>query len=274
MGSSRSGWKRGVTIALLVGMLGGCRSLDPGTMPLRDLRVVDLSHAFDAETIYWPTEEGFVHERGFAGMTDGGYYYEAHRFRAAEHGGTHVDAPIHFARGQRTVDEIPLEQLVAPAIRVDVRTQCRADRDHAVSLDDLADWESRHGRIPAGSIVLLDTGFAARWPDRIHYLGSDQRGEAGVAGLRFPGLSADAARWLVDERGIAAVGLDTASIDPGISKTFETHQVLFQRNVPAFENLASFDALPVRGFWVVALPMKIRGGSGAPLRAVALLPKP
>ncbi len=274
MGANRSRWKHGAWFACLFAVLGGCRSIESEGPPLHELRVVDLSHSFGAETIYWPTEEGFVHERGFAGMTDGGYYYEGHHFRAAEHGGTHVDAPIHFARGQRTVDEIPLDQLVAPAIRVDVRAACDADRDHAVGLDDLAAWESRHGRIPAGSIVLIDTGFAARWPDRVRYLGTDQRGDAGVAGLHFPGLSADAARWLADERDIAAVGLDTASIDPGISKTFETHQVLFRRNVPAFENLTSLEALPVRDFWVVALPMKIRGGSGAPLRAVALLPAP
>lgn len=234
--------------------------------------LVDLTHPFDAGTIYWPTEEGFVLERGAAGMTGGGYYYEAHRFRSAEHGGTHLDAPIHFAAGRRSTDAIPLEQLVGPAVVVDVTRACDADRDHAVTLADLAAFETAHGRIPDGAIVLLRTGFARFWPDRARYLGTAERGATAVEKLHFPGLSEAAARWLVAERRVHAVGIDTASIDPGISKRFETHQALFTQDVPAFENLANLDRLPPRGFEVVALPMKIAGGSGGPLRAIAIVP--
>ena len=235
-------------------------------------RLVDLSHPFDASTLYWPTEEGFVLERGFAGITEQGYYYAANRFRAPEHGGTHVDAPLHFAEGHPSVDAIPLERLIGPAVVVDVSPACAADRDHAIGIADLAADEAAHGRIPDGSIVLLCTGWETRWPDRERYLGTDERGAAAVAKLHFPGLGSDAARWLVEERGARAVGLDTASIDPGVSTRFETHRLLFARDVPAFENLASLDQLPARGFEVVALPMKIAGGSGGPLRAVAILP--
>ena len=235
--------------------------------------LVDLTHSFGADTIYWPTEEGFVLERGPAGPTPGGYYYEAHRFRAAEHGGTHLDAPIHFAAGRQTTDAIPLDRLVGPAVVVDVSRACAADRDHAVTIDDLAAFETAHGRIPDGAIVLLRTGFARFWPDRASYLGTAERGAAGVSKLRFPGLSEAAARWLVAERHVHAVGIDTASIDPGISTRFETHQALFTQNVPAFENLANLDQLPPRGFEVVALPMKIEGGSGGPLRAIAIVPE-
>lgn len=242
----------------------------PAVTPSRDL--VDLTHAFDANTIYWPTEEGFVLERGFAGRTPAGHYYEAHRFRAAEHGGTHLDAPIHFAAGRETADAIPLEHLVGDGVVIDVAPACAADRDHAVTVAELAAFEAEHGRIPDGAIVLLRTGFGRFWPDRERYLGTAERGEAGVAKLRFPGLSQTAARWLVDERRVHAVGIDTASIDPGISKRFETHQALFASNVPAFENLANLDRLPPRGFEVVALPMKIAGGSGGPLRAIAIVP--
>lgn len=233
--------------------------------------LVDLSHPFDESTIYWPTEEGFVLERGFSGYTEQGYYYAANRFRAAEHGGTHIDAPLHFAEGHPSVDAIPLDRLVGAAARVDVSAACAADRDHAVSVADLEADERAQGRIPDGAIVLLRTGWGERWPDRTSYLGTAERGAAGVAALHFPGLGADAARWLVEQRHIHAVGVDTASIDPGVSTRFETHQLLFANDVPALENLANLRELPPRGFEVAALPMKIRGGSGAPLRAIAIL---
>ena len=235
-------------------------------------RVVDLTYPFGAETIYWPTEEGFVQERGAAGVGAGGYYYEAHRFRAAEHGGTHLDAPRHFHAGGETVDELPLQKLVGPGVAIDVSAACERDRNHAVSIADLAAWEAQHGAIPSGAIVLLRTGFGRYWPDRLLYLGTSERGPAAVAKLRFPGLSAEAAGWLVTEREVRAVGIDTASIDPGPSTGFDAHRALAAANVPALENLAALDTLPPRGFRVVALPMKIRAGSGAPLRAVALVP--
>jgi kynurenine formamidase len=235
-------------------------------------RLVDLTHPFDAQTIYWPTEDGFVLEPGFRGRTERGWYYEAHAFRAAEHGGTHLDAPVHFAEGADAVDAIALERLAGPGVRVDVSAACASDRDHAVSRAELEAFEARHGRIPQGALVLLHTGFAARWPDRAGYLGTAERGAAATAALHFPGLSAEAARWLAEERGVGAVGIDTASIDPGPSRDFEAHRALFERGVPAFENLANLGELPPRDFWVIALPMKIAGGSGAPLRAIAIVP--
>jgi kynurenine formamidase len=235
-------------------------------------RIIDLTHAFDSETIFWPTEEGFVLEKGAEGVVEQGYYYAAHRFRTAEHGGTHIDAPIHFHADRWTVDEIPLDRLVGPAILVDVSDRCAKDPDHRVLVSDFEAWEKQHGRIPSASIVLIRTGFGRFWPDRKAYLGTDERGAPAVAKLHFPGLHPDAARWLIAERQIHAVGLDTASIDHGPSKQFETHRALFEANVPAFENLAGLDELPATGFSVVALPIKIRGGSGGPLRAIAILP--
>jgi kynurenine formamidase len=235
-------------------------------------RIIDLTHAFDSETIFWPTEEGFVLEKGTEGVVDQGYYYAAHRFCTAEHGGTHIDAPIHFHADRWTVDQIPLDRLVGPAILVDVSERCAEDPDHRVSVSDFETWEKQHGRIPDASIVLIRTGFGRFWPDRKAYLGTDERGAPAVAKLHFPGLHSDAARWLIAERQIRAVGLDTASIDHGPSKQFESHRVLFEANVPAFENLAGLDELPASGFLVVALPIKIRGGSGGPLRAIAILP--
>jgi kynurenine formamidase len=258
-----------LTMVLLAGL---CRAAGGAGLPAGE--VVDLTHPFDAKTIFWPTADPFVLERVFAGRTEQGYWYEANRFSMAEHGGTHIDAPIHFHEGGASVDAIPLDRLMGDAVVVDASAACRADRDHLIGLDDLHAWEAAHGPIPSGAIVLLRTGFGAAWPDPVRYLGTAERGAEAVAKLHFPGLDPAAARWLAEERRVKAVGIDTASIDRGQSTTFETHQTLFARGVPAFENVAALERLPARGAVVIALPMKIAGGSGGPLRIVAILPAP
>ncbi|MGH7819903.1 MAG: cyclase family protein [Candidatus Binatia bacterium] len=234
-------------------------------------RIVDLTHAFDETTIFWPTEKGFALESEHAGTTEKGYYYAANRFCTAEHGGTHVDAPRHFSERGQTVDEIPLARLVGPGVVIDVTGEAAKDRDYRIGVADLRAFEKRDGEIPRGAIVLFRTGFGARWPDRERYLGTAERGLEAVPKLHFPGLDPEAARWLVAERDVRAVGIDTASIDHGQSALFETHVVLSAKGVPAFENLANLDRLPSRGFRLIALPMKIRGGSGGPLRVVAIV---
>jgi len=235
-------------------------------------RIIDLTHAYDVTTVYWPTSSGFEMKNDFKGMTDGGYYYEANTFCTAEHGGTHLDAPIHFAEGRQHNDEIPLDRLIGPAVVVDVSKQATADRDYQVSVTDFMAWEAMHGRLPDGIIVLLRTGFGKFWPDRAAYMGTDARGTDAVSLLHFPGLHPDAARWLVEHRMIHAIGLDTPSIDYGQSAGFESHRILFAENIPAFENVAQLERLPASGFLVIALPMKIKGGSGGPLRIVAVVP--
>jgi len=246
-------------------------SAAPAALPA--MKLVDLTHDFAQDTIYWPTESGFELTQVSHGLTDKGYWYEANRFAAAEHGGTHVDAPAHFAEHGDTVDRIPLGRLVGPAVVVDVSDAAAGDRDHLVSVGELEAFEARHGRIPDGAIVLLRTGYGAWWPDRVRYLGTDLRGAAGVAALHFPGLAPEAARWLMDQRRLRAVGIDTASIDRGVSQTFDTHVALFARGVPAFENVANLEQLPATDVTVIALPMKIRGGSGGPLRIIAMVPE-
>jgi kynurenine formamidase len=233
--------------------------------------IVDLSYSFDAATIYWPTADGFRLDKVADGMTDKGYYYAANNFTGAEHGGTHIDAPVHFAKGRFTVDQIPLEQLIGPAIVIDVTKKCLTNADYLIGQGDFAEWERKNGRIPVGSIVLLRTGFGKFWPDRKKYMGTDERGADAVAMLHFPGLDPNAAKWIGANRSIKAIGLDTASIDYGQSTLFESHRALFERNIPAFENLANLDKLPTRGFTIVALPMKIKDGSGGPLRVIAIL---
>lgn len=242
-----------------------------GPIDLATARVVDLSHGLDESTIYWPTSPSTFHlEPLHYGPTPGGWFYAANAFSAPEHGGTHLDAPIHFFAGRRTVDEIPVRQLVAPLVVVDLSARAAADPDAVLRPDDLAGWEAEHGRIPDGAFVALRTGWSARWPDREAYLGDDTPGDASK--LRFPGFGPDAVRWLLAERSVAAIGLDTASIDPGSSPDFPVHRIVAEANVPGLENLTRLDEVPPTGAWIVALPMKIVGGSGAPARVVALVP--
>lgn len=255
--------------ALAAGLALACAA--PGDPPKLG-PPVDLSHPFDEETVYWPTAEGFVLERGVEATTEEGYWYAAHRFRAAEHGGTHMDAPYHFAEAGETAEAVALERLIGPAAVVDVSGAAARDPDLAVGRAAFRAFEAEHGRIEAGTIVLLHTGWAERWPDPERYLGTARRGPEAVSELHFPGLAEAGARFLA-ERGVAAVGIDTASIDPGQSGAFEAHRVLMTEGIPAFENLARLERLPPRGATVVALPMKIGGGTGAPLRAVAFLPE-
>ena len=252
----------------------GARGAAPAVPPAPDLRtarVVDLTHPFDERTPYWPTAtRGFELAPVHYGRTEAGYFYSAYSFCAPEHGGTHLDAPIHFGEGRWTADQIPVERLVRPAVVIDVAAASASDADHRLTADELQTWESRHGRIAEGTIVLLRTGWSARWPDKKRYLGDDTPGDA--SRLHFPSYGAEAARILVADRKVAALGVDTASIDPGSAKDFPVHQIVAAANVPGFENLAGLDALPPTGAWVIALPMKIAGGSGGPLRAIALVP--
>ncbi len=241
-------------------------SLDPAPA-----RMVDLSHSFDSTTIHWPTLQGFKLHEIVKGWQEPGYYIEINSFELAEHTGTHMDAPIHFAEGKWSVHEIPLENLMGPGVVVDVTDQVVANRDYQISTADLESWEAEHGRLPDGAMVLFRTGFGAYWPDPLTYMGTDLLGPEAIPQLHFPGIGADAARWLRDERNVEAVGIDTASLDYGQSSTYESHQELFQGNIIGFENLANLDQLPPTGFTLIALPMKIKGGSGGPVRIIAMM---
>ena len=254
------------------GSAGGTAAPVPAAAQLPEGKLIDLSHPFNEQTIYWPTAETFKLEQVAEGETEQGYYYAANNFSAAEHGGTHLDAPVHFARGGHTADEIPLRRLIGRGVVVDVTKRALADRDYLISVADLTAHERRHGRIGRGAIVLLRTGYERYWPDRERYMGTAELGEQAVPKLHFPGLHPDAARRLV-QRGVRAVGLDTASIDYGQSTLFESHRVLGAAGVPVFENVANLRRLPSKNFVVIALPMKIEGGSGGPLRTIAIVPR-
>jgi kynurenine formamidase len=235
--------------------------------------IVDLTHALGADTVFWPATppERFELTQLAFGDTEDGGFYAANRFCSAEHGGTHLDAPLHFSRNGDSTDRVPLERLVAPTLVIDVSAQAARDHDYRLSAADVRAFESRHGRIAAGTIVLLRTGWSRYWPNVKDYLGDDTPGDASK--LRFPSFGEDAARLLVEERGVAMIGVDTASIDYGQSRDFAVHRIVTAKNVPGLENLTALDRLPETGALLIALPMKIAGGSGGPVRAIALVPK-
>lgn len=272
--------RRGSFLLLLGSLLCACGmdagqlddEVDAGTIGLPSGDVVDLSHPFNAETIYWPTADSFSRDVTAEGVTEQGYFYAAGTFTSAEHGGTHIDAPIHFSEGGQSVDEIPLDRLIGPAIVIDVSEHASANPDYQITAEDIQEWEAANRPLTDGSILFFRTGFGEFWPDRMQYMGTDERGPDAVANLHFPGLGLGAAQWLLENRSIKAVGIDTPSIDYGQSQQFETHQALASKGIPALENVANLEQLPVEGAIVVALPMKIEGGSGGPVRIAALVP--
>jgi kynurenine formamidase len=260
---------RTLILSMVVLMSAAAAGLQPPPEPAMR-RIVDLSHTFGPKTLYWPTSPTrFALEKLASGQTEGGYFYSANSFCTPEHGGTHLDAPIHFSERGRSTADIPLEQLVAPAVVIDISAQAAKNRDYLLSAQDVWTFEKQHGRIARGTIVLLKTGWNRYWPDARTYLGDDTPGDASK--LSFPGYGVDAAKQLVEERGVAALGIDTASIDYGRSTDFLVHRIAGANNVPGLENLTNLDQVPSRGATVVALPMKIEGGSGGPLRAIALV---
>src|SRR3954451_14290262 len=244
----------------------------PKTPDLASADVIDLTYSFDEHTLYWPNSpSNFELKKQAYGMTPGGYFYASNSFCAPEHGGTHLDAPIHFSATGRTIDQVPPRQLIAPAIVIDVTKKSAADRDYRLTVDDIKTWEARNGQIPSGAIAILRTGWGKYYGDRKMYFGDDTPGATDK--LHFPSFGADAAKFLVEKRHAGAIGLDTPSIDYGPSKDFIVHQIAMGAQVPGLENLANLEKLPEKGAWIIALPMKIGAGSGGPLRVVALLGK-
>ena len=258
--------------------LGGGPLLAPPQPPKQRLgggvidtsKVVDLTYSFDQSTIYWPTAKSFDWQKESWGISPGGYWYTAARYAASEHGGTHLDSPIHFAENKATVDQVPLSQLIGAAVVIDIAPACAKDPDYRLGVADITAWEKQQGAIPDRAIVLVRTGWGKFWPDRTRYLGSATPGD--TAHLHFPGISREAAEFLMTQRKINGVAIDTASMDYGPSKDFIAHQIINGANVYGLENVANLEKLPPTGATLIALPMKIKGGTGAPTRIIAILP--
>lgn len=233
-------------------------------------KVIDLTYSFDDSTIYWPTAKSFEWQKESWGISPRGYWYASARYAASEHGGTHIDSPIHFGKDHATTDEIPLSRLIGPTVVIDISIGCEKDPDYRLSVADVVSWEKKHGPIREGVIVLVRTGWGKFWPDKKRYLGSDTPGD--TVHLHFPGISREAAEFLVTRRTIIGVGIDTASLDHGPSKDFIAHQIINGANIYGLENVANLEKVPATGATLIALPMKIKGGTGGPTRIVALLP--
>lgn len=271
-----------ITLTTLSFIFIGCENKKANISPVQtassteksmlDGNIIDLTHTFSKESIYWVTAKEFKLDTVAFGETDKGYFYSANNFETAEHGGTHIDAPIHFAANAQSLDQIPLTRLIGQGIKIDVSEMAKHNRDYQVSVEDFTNWEKENGAIPEDAIILLETGFSKFYPNKKEYLGTDERGNDAVQKLHFPGLSPEAATWLVKNKKIKSIGLDTASIDYGQSTHFQSHVILLSENIPAFENVANLDKIPVKDFQIIALPMKIKGGSGGPLRIIAIVP--
>ncbi len=257
-----------------VGFLISCTTEEKikveSTLSITELEWIDLSYPFDSTTLYWPNNpDGFQHRVDAEGVTDLGYYYSSYTILTPEHGGTHLDAPIHFYESGETLDQLPLSKLTGKAVVIDVSSQALENRDYLIDSTAILNWEAEHGKIPAKAMVLFRTGYGKFYPDREGYFGTAKTGNEAIPELHFPGIQPETALWLAKSRNIKAVGLDTPSLDYGQSKDFAAHQALMENQIPGFENVANLDQLPATGIYVVALPMKIKGGSGGPLRIIA-----
>ncbi|MGH7846851.1 MAG: cyclase family protein [Candidatus Binatia bacterium] len=231
--------------------------------------LIDLTYSFDETTMHWPTAKPFKLDKVNQGKTPQGFWYASYEYSASEHVGTHLDAPFHFAEGKWTTEQIPLHKLIGPAVIIDVRAQSAKNPDYLLEVKDITAWEKKNGGIPSGALVLMHSGWGKFWGDRKKYFGTDAPGD--VTNLHFPGYSKEAAEFLVKRR-INGAGLDTPSIDYGQSRDFIVHQIFGAANIAVFENVANLERLPPKGATLYAIPMKIKGGTGGPLRIFAVLP--
>ena len=236
-------------------------------------KFIDMTFPFSEETIYWPTDKPFTPTVVFKGKTDGGYWYASNQYAASEHGGTHVDAPIHFSEHGRTIGQIPLQEWIGPAVKIDVTNKSISNRDYQLTVEDILAWEKKHGRIPEGAWVIMRSGIDGRfYPNKKEVLGTEKTGKTAVAELRFPGFSPEAVAFLLAKRTITGIAVDTPSIDPGSSKDFKVHQELCNAQKLALENIANLEKIPESGALLYVIPMFIKNGTGAPARVFAELP--
>lgn len=236
-----------------------------GAMPApteRPAKVLDLGHPLSDADPTWSGEKVFSRTATATFEKDG---YAMGKFSTDEHFGTHLDAPSHFG-GSWTIDKIPADRLVRPAVCIDVAAKAAVEEDYRLAIEDVRAFESRSGRIAEGAVVFVATGWDRRWKEPGRYMNVRN----GVK--HFPGISVEAATFLARDRKVAGIGIDTPSVDYGPSERFETHRMTLPLNVYHIENAANLTALPAAGFTVVIAPVNIVGGSGGPTRVFALVP--
>jgi kynurenine formamidase len=236
-------------------------------------KILDMTFPFDNNAINWPTALPFTLEKLSWGKTEDGWWYASNNYKSCEHVGTHADAPIHFAEGGRTIDQVPLWEWIGPAVKIDVVKKCTENRDYLLTVDDVKEWEKKHGRIPDKSWVIMYTGIDTKYyPNKKQVLGTDKNGSEALPELSFPAFSPEVAEFLAKERNITGVAIDTPSIDYGKSTDFKVHRILFAADKIALENIANLDKLPEKGAMLYVIPMLIKDGTGSPARVFAVLP--
>ena len=216
----------------------------------------------------WPGDPPVQFETA-ARLDQQGYYLR--RFSMGEHTGTHLSAPSSFFADGPTIDAYAAESLVVPAVVIDLRRKVLNQPDYALSQGDLREWEGRHGPIPGGSVVLANTGWGEKWDEPSEYLGQQADKKAG-ADLHFPGFGIDAARFLLEQLGIAGLGIDTHGVDPGQDSGFAVSKLLLEQPRIILANLSSLDQLPPTGTTLVIGILRLQGGSGSPASVIALIP--
>jgi kynurenine formamidase len=232
--------------------------------PFGFTKVVFLSHVLTGRTPVLPGDPR-VRIRPFATIERDGFYLQSLAF--GEQSGTHWAAPAHFHSGQPAADELNPGDFFHPAVVLDVRAEAAGDADFALGVDHIKEWEAAIGPIPPGSAVIMSTGYEDRWHDPPSYLGEDRAG-----GLHYPGFSAEAARWLVEHRSVAALGIDTMGIDPGADHTYGANQVLLFDHRLHLENLCGLSEMPPVGGWIIVGGIRVRAGSGSPATVFGLIP--
>ena len=230
-------------------------------------QILDLTHPLNDQNPFWPGDDYQPFQlRTIATLDKNGVSSKA--FSMPEHFGTHIDAPCHFEQGQPTLDAIPATDLFAPGVVVDATMQSETEADYLLTVADLTAWETAHGPIPTRAVVLLRTGWSRHWNSNARYRNQDALGK-----MHFPGFSADAARWLVKERNVRGIGIDTLSMDYGPSRDFIVHHIVNGAGRYGLENVANLDKLPARNFFLIVAPIKIASGTGGPTRLFAILPR-
>lgn len=225
-------------------------------------QVLDLTQPLQLGMASTPDDTPFRMTR----VVDYDQGYRKYKLEIAGSIGTHVDAPAHFFDGKRTIMQLPVDELMVEVVVLDVRAKVDTTPDYLITANDIDDWEAAHGEVPIGSLLIANTGWHKRFSDPAKYANQDA---AGV--MHFPGFSKAAAQLLV-ERDVVGVGIDTLSVDHGMSKTFEAHKVILAANKYQLENLANLDMLPATGARVIIAVLPIVGGTEAPARVVALVP--
>lgn len=227
-------------------------------------RILHLSHAIAPNIPQWQNDPPVEFENVASRETDG---YYLRRFSLGEHSATHMNAPISFHSTGISIDSYPAESLVVPAVVIDIRQQAADDCDYAIALSDIHNWEQQHGQIPPNSVVILFTGWQDKWLDTKAFFNRDADGIA-----HFPGFGIEATQFLLDQRQIAGVGIDTHGVDPGQDDTFAINRLVLEQPRIVLENLTNLDQLPPTGTTLVIGILRLQGGSGSPVSVLALVP--